>query len=181
MRNNMHLLLLVFISGLLLLSSCKSRKERFETITTRIQYDVPITGQDPQLDWWVNNIEGSRREPFVKRIMEGTESGEFKAFDYFHEPLTPEQVKAIGSDTVYMTLIRETPPYEEYDTMVVYTTDYRDIVKIRFLEEWIWDPTTLDFEKKVIGIAPLAAQKVGDEVYNRFLFWIFPGGNAPVF
>lgn len=181
MRTIVYGPLLLFLVGLLILSSCTSKKERFEVITTRIQYDVPITGQDPDLDWWINNIEGSRREPFVKRIMEGAESGEFKAFDYFYAPLTPEQVKAINSDTAYMTLVREIPPYEQYDTMVVYTTDYRDIVKMRFLEEWTWDPASLEFQKKVIGIAPLAAQKVGDEVYNRFLFWIFPGGSAPVF
>lgn len=163
----------------IIIQGCGDKKEKYQLVTSLIQYDVPVKGDDPQLDWWVNNIEGSRREPFVQRIMDAAGSGEFRVYDYFNNQLSPEQIKAIGSDTVYRTLVREYPPYEEYDTMIVFTTDYRDIVKVRFLEEWTWDPGSLDLQKKIIGLAPLASQSMGNEIYNRFLFWIYLDENYP--
>ena len=171
----MKKVLFVFSASLIILISggCGDKKEKYEVVTSLIQYDVPLKSDDPQLDWWVNNIEGSRREPFIKRIMNAASSGQFRVYDYFNNQLTSEQINAIGSDTVYQTLVREFPPYEEYDTMLVFTTDYRDIMKVRFLEEWTWDPESLDLKKRIIGIAPLASQAMGNQTYNRFLFWIY--------
>ena len=65
-----------------------------EILAEKIQYDVPVVNNDPQLDWWINNIEGSKREPFLKRIMEAAEKGEVRVYDYFNHPLTPQQLPA---------------------------------------------------------------------------------------
>lgn len=162
------------------LAGCRSGKERFEVVASRIQYDVPIASADPQLDWWVNNLEGSRREPFVKRILEAAKSGEVKAYDYFNEPLTAEDVRNMASDTLIQTLVRNAPPYDSYDTMVINTMNYEDVVKIRFLEEWSWDPKTMEFRKTVVGICPLASISIGKESYNRPLFWIYLDDRYPL-
>ena len=154
-------------------AGCRNENSKYEIITTRIQYDVPIAAADPQLDWWVNNLEGSRREPFVRRLLDAARKGEVKAYDYFNEPLTLAEVNVIGNDTLIQTMVRTTPPYEPYDTMIIYTSGADDIVKIRFLEEWNWNPATLEFQKKVVGICPLAEIRVGQEVFNRPLFWIY--------
>lgn len=164
--------------GVVIVAGC-SRKEKTEVLATRIQYDVPVSSNDPQLDWWVNNLEGSRRDPFVKRLIEAAEKGEVQAYDYFNEPLTPEQVISLRQDTIFERLVREYPPYEEYDTMIIQKTDYRDVVKIRFLEEWKWDPDKLTVEKRVIGISPVAVKEFGGAVYNRPLFWIYTDKNYP--
>jgi hypothetical protein len=162
------------------ISACTGGSGKSEVLTSKIQYDVPVTNNDPQLDWWVNNIEGSRREPFLKRVMEAAEKGEVRVFDYFNSPLTPGQIMALGSDTVYQTLLRNTPPYEEYDTMIVNTVTYRDIVKIRFMEEWNWNPKSLEIDKKVLAIGPVLQKEIAGETFTQLLFWIslnekFPG------
>lgn len=162
------------------LISCIGGLGREEVLTNKIQYDVPINNNNPQLDWWVNNLEGSKRDPFVQRIMEAAESGEVKAFDYFSNPLSPEQVKSVGTDTIYQTLLRTYPPYEEYDTVIHKIVTYRDIVKIRFMEEWRWNPKSLEMEKKVVAIGPVIQRDYEGGSYSQLLYWIsvdkgFPG------
>ncbi len=161
-----------FVLTITMLTSCADRSSVDEILTTRIQYDVPVTNNDPQLDWWVNNIEGSRREPFLKRLMEAAQNGEVKVFDYFNNPMTAGQIRSAGTDTIYRTFLRDYPPYEEYDTMIVSSITYRDIVKIRFMEEWAWDKESLEIEKKVLAIGPVLHREVAGESFNQLLFWI---------
>lgn len=165
----------IYGSLLLLLFSvaCERSSEKRQIITEKIQYDVPIVSDDPRLDWWINNIEGSRREPFLKRIIEAAEKGEVMVYDYFGELLTPGEVVAQGSDTIYLSLVRDYPPYDEYDTMLVRSLSYREISKIRFLEEWTWDPTTFQVEKKVLGIGPVLVREMEGMLYNQLLFWVY--------
>jgi hypothetical protein len=175
----LYYIILITIT-LALASSCADSSGNDEILTSKIQYDVPVNNNDPQLDWWINNIEGSKREPFLKRIMEAAGKGEVKAFDYFNNPLTPAQVQSIGTDTIYQTLMRTYPPYEEYDTMIVSSITYRDIVKVRFLEEWKWDPVTLEMKKTVMAIGPVTRKEIAGETFSQLLFWIalnerFPG------
>jgi hypothetical protein len=144
-----------------------------EVLTGKIQYDVPVNNNDPQLDWWINNIEGSKREPFLQRIIEGAQKGDVRVFDYFNNALSPSQVMAIGSDTIYQTLLRSTPPYDEYDTLIIRSITYRDIIKIRFLEEWNWNPETLEIDKKVLAIGPVIQKEIAGESFNQLLFWIY--------
>jgi len=158
---------------LLLVAACERSDGNRQVVAEKIQYDVPVVSEDPRLDWWINNIEGSKREPFLKRIMEAAEKGEIRAYDYFGEPLTPEEVVAQGSDTIYLTLTRSYEPYEEYDTILVRSVSYRDISKIRFLEEWSWDPKTLQIEKKVVGLGPVLMREMEGLLYNQLLFWVY--------
>jgi hypothetical protein len=157
---------------LIVLSACSGKDSKNEVLTSRIQYDVPVVNNDPQLDWWINNIEGSKREPFLKRIMEAAAKGDVKVFDYFSNPLTSSQVLAIGTDTIFQTLLRTYPPYEEYDTMIVKSVSYRDIVRIRFMEEWNWNPESLEMEKKVLAVGPVIQKEFAGESFSQLLFWI---------
>jgi hypothetical protein len=159
--------------------SCTDKSSEDDILATKIQYDVPVNNNDPQLDWWINNLEGSRRDPFLKRIMEAAEKGEVSVFDYFGQPLSPAQIASAANDTSYLALLRDSPPYEEYDTMVVTTITYRDISKIRFLEEWKWDPKSLEMEKKVMAIGPVVQKEAAGGTYNQLLFWIYFDGQHP--
>jgi hypothetical protein len=163
----------------LILISCNHHEKEMTSLATRIQYDVPIFNNDPQLDWWVNNLEGSKRDPFVKRIMDAVEKGEVKAYDYYNKPMTPSQVVSSMTDTIYQTLLRNRPPYEEYDTMVIQTIDFKDIRKIRFLEEWQWDPEKLIMNKRVLGFGPVVQKEIGGESFTQLLFWIYLDENYP--
>jgi len=165
--------LFISIVFLIALTACSGNSHKQQILTEKIQYDVPVISSDPQLDWWINNIEGSRREPFLKRIMEASERGEVRVYDYFNQQLTSLQVQAQCIDTIYRTLLREYPPYEEYDTMTIDAISYRDITKIRFMEEWSWNPGSLQMDKKVIAIGPVIQKEIAGESFNQLLFWIY--------
>jgi len=166
------MLSLVLLAGVFL-SACEQESVEKNYITERIQYDVKIKGDDPEADWWIDNIVGPDREKFVKHLIEKAQNGEIKAYDYFNNPLTPEQVNQIGVDTLVQTLRRTVEPYDEYDTMIITKLDFGKIAKIRFLEEWAMDESTLEVQKKVLGISPIVMVKVGEQEFNMPLFWVY--------
>ncbi len=155
-------------------AGCRQHHEPV-VVTKRIQYDVPIKNPDPEYDWWIQNLTGPRREQIVDLILDGAKSGKYKAYDYFFEPLSAKQVAGILSDTVVRKLRKETPPYELYDTTIITTIHPKDILRLRFLEEWRTDPSSLKFEKIIMGVAPIARRidQFGNERWQP-LFWIIP-------
>lgn len=171
---------ILFFIAVMTISCSTNKLARHEVLTNKIQYDVPVNNNDPQIDWWINNIEGSKREPFLKRIMEAAENGDVRVYDYFSEPMTPDQVKYSGTDTVYQTLLRAVPPYEEYDTMIVNSISYHDITKIRFMEEWTWDPKSLEMDKKIVAIGPVIEKEIAGARFNQLLFWVSLDDGFPV-
>jgi hypothetical protein len=175
-------LISLILIAVVFLIGCEQKEVEKNYLTERIQYDVKIKGDDPEADWWVDNIVGPDREKFVRQIIEKARRGEVTAYDYFNNPLTPKQVQKIGVDTLAQTLRRTVEPYDEYDTMIVTKLDYGQVTKIRFLEEWVWDENTLEISKKVLGISPVVMVRVGEQEYNMPLFWVymderFPEGN----
>jgi hypothetical protein len=174
------LLSFIFIFLIYSLFSCNDKSSGNEILTSKIQYDVPVNNNDPQLDWWINNIEGSKREPFLDRIMKAVNQGDVKVYDYFDKSLTPGEVRSMWTDTIYRILMRTFPPYDEYDTMIVHTISYRDIVKIRFLEEWRWSPSDLEIEKEILAFGPVIEREIAGERFNELLFWIYMDEHEPV-
>jgi len=167
-----NILPLVVVLFLITLAACDGLSRKQQALTEKIQYDVPVVSDNPQLDWWINNIEGSKREPFLKRMMEAADKGEVRVYDYFNNALTPAQIPAIINDTIFTTLLRDYSPYEEYDTMLIESISYRDIVKIRFMEEWSWNPGSLEMKKKILALGPVVQKKIAGENFNQLLFWI---------
>lgn len=149
------------------------QKDTKNKVAERIQYDVSIKNTDPEAAWWVDNIIGPERERLVKSILSKAFNGEIQVYDYFNEPIDPADVKDIAVDTIYKTLLRTSPPYDEYDTMVVIKLTHEDITKIRFLEEWTFDEGTLEIQKRIIGIAPVKVVKMRGNEYTMPLFWIY--------
>ena len=165
--------------ALLLAYSCKSDKsgsdKNKKLLTERIQYDVIIKTPDPAFDWWVQNIEGSKRESFVKTFLDLAGSGKVKVYDYFNEPLTPEQVKAMRSKTDTVRIIDEENSNSIRDTIVKDELNIQEVTKVRFLEEWYFDEKKLGFDKKVVGVM-LMRENYGDSLELRGyspLFWIY--------
>lgn len=162
------LLAIVFISSLF---SCMQQKK--EIVTERIQYDVNIKSPDPDYDWWIQNLPGPQREKLVENIMNGALDGTFQAYDYFNNPISSADVASILSDTTVIRLTQVEPPYESYDSTIIYNILMDDILRIRFLEEWWMNPEDLSFEKKIVGIAPVARRVVMDMERWQPLFWIY--------
>jgi hypothetical protein len=162
----------LFLTLVIFVTSCQQDKK--DIITEKIQYDVNIKSPNPDYDWWIQNLPGPQRDQLVDMILGGAQSGKFQTYDYFNKPMSAFEVSKILSDTSVLTLMGKEPPYEYYDTAIVYTIQREDILKIRFLEEWSIDPDNLKIEKKILGIAPVARRidPMGIERWQP-LFWIY--------
>lgn len=169
----MKSIFIVFLSFILFVQlGCKNDKN--EIITKKIQYDVNIKSPDPEYDWWIQNIVGPDRDKLVSLIIEGAKAGKWQAYDYFNDSIDKYEVRRILSDSVIISMIRNVPPYEQFDTIIVNNIPLKDIKKIRFMEEWSINPDNLAFSKKIVGIAPVAS-KLDFNGIERWqpLFWIY--------
>lgn len=170
------------------LLSCGNSNEKNDyknetQLTERIQYDVLIKSPDPDYDWWAQNIEGSKRETFVKTIYDLAESGKVKAYsgDYLYTLLTPDEVKATKTITQTKNILDPDDPSKSHDTTLTQELDMHTITKVRFLEEWYLDEKKLSFDKKVCGVM-LLRENYGDSLELRGytpLFWIFFDDSYP--
>jgi hypothetical protein len=172
-----HLFPLVFlfaiIPALLIFSGCRSKPE--EIITKRIQYDVNIKSPNPNYDWWIQNLVGPQREKLVEAILQGAATGKFKAYDYFYQPLSKQAVARILADTIAVKVRETMPPYALKDTLIIRHIGIKQVLRIRFLEEWRINPKTMQFTKTIKGIAPVARRiDAKGNVQWQPLFWIFP-------
>lgn len=158
------------------LSSCQSQHEK--VVTKRIQYDVNIKSPNPNYDWWIQNISGPQREAFVRMILKGALDGKYQAYDYFYKRISKQNVAQILFDTVHKEIRENHPPYSLRDTLIVNRITWKNIDRLRFMEEWSINPENLSFTKKVVGIAPVArTSDASGNVRWQPLFWIFPNKN----
>lgn len=158
-------------------TSCSPKTEK-TVISKKIQYDVNIKNTNSNYDPWIENISQRDRIFFVKSLLDAAYEGKIKAYDYFNKPLNLDKLKSMGVDSIYKTLTRTYPPYEEFDTLIINRINIEDINKIRFLEEWLMNENNFIFEKKVIGIAPVIDKydTDGNLLGKQPLFWIYPNG-----
>ena len=167
-----YIIFSVFLATVILLTSCKNQNQ--EVVTKKIQYDVNIVSPDPSYDWWIQNIVGPDRDKLVEHIIKGAKQGKWQAYDYFNSPISAGEVRSIMSDTMIVTLVNDEPPYDYFDSTVVYNILMRDIQKLRFLEEWTMNPQTLQINKRIYGIAPIAKRYDYNGIERwQPLFWIY--------
>jgi hypothetical protein len=172
---------IVFISFLLavtlLAPSCNNNAEKGkDLVTKRIQYDVSIRNTDSEMDWWVQNIEGSEREKLVRDIFQQVSGGKVKAYDFLTcKPFTADEIRNMMKRVDTISVERSTPPYDMVDTVIVTEIRLGDITKLRFLEEWSMNEKTLAFTKKIAGICPLQERLTDSGELRGYkpLFWVF--------
>jgi hypothetical protein len=184
----MKKILFVFfvLSFLFLGFSCKnnSDKDAKTIITERIQYPVFIKSPYPEeTDWWVENLEGVKREKFVNLLLDAAFEGKVKVYDYLDNTLLSKaQVENIACKTDTIKVLRANPPYDEVDTVIVQKLDRKDIHRVTFMEEWNFDENNFTMEKKVVGIAPAETVYGDSAVVKGYkpLFWIYLDKNYPL-
>ena len=153
--------------------SCSNDKG--ELLTERIQYDVSIKSPEVDLAWFVQNLEGLKREKLIHAVMDAARSGKFKVYDVMsNKPLTTDEILAVGTRTNMLTLQRPYEPYENYDTIIKHELQLSDVSRMRFLEEWYMNEKNGFVTKKVIAICPLVASytETGELRGYQPLFWI---------
>jgi hypothetical protein len=166
-----------------LIPSCHNVENNGNNVVTkRIQYDVPIRNTEPDMDWWVQNIEGSNREKLLKDIIQQVTKGEVKAYDFLTgKPFTTEEIKSMMKRVDSISVERSTPPYDLVDTVLITEIRLSDIAKLRFLEEWSMNEKTLSFTKKVAGICPMVERFTDSGELRGYkpLFWVFFDNKYP--
>ncbi|MEI6694840.1 MAG: hypothetical protein WCO13_02125 [Bacteroidota bacterium] len=156
-------------------TNSKSDTSRNFIITKKIQYDVFIKSIDKGKDWWVENIETTDREKFLKCILDVASKGKLKVYDFFMNPLDKNKFAALIHRTDTVVMQRLTEPFDNYDTVVKFDFDQKSILKMRFIEEWSLNIQTFKFYKKVLAICPLV-EGLDDKGNVRGytpLFWIY--------
>ena len=156
-----------------LVVSCSNGKG--ELLSERIQYDVTIKTPEVDLAWFVQNLEGPKREKLIDALLETARSGKFKIYDVMTNKLmTNQEVLEVGTRTNLLILQRPYEPYEDYDTIVKRELQLSDISRMRFLEEWYMNEKNGFITKKVIAICPLLESytETGELRGYQPLFWI---------
>jgi hypothetical protein len=174
--NKLLIFVLIFSFSIFMPSCNKGGDAGKNVVTKRIQYDVLIHNSDTEMDWWVQNIEGSNREKLVRDIMAQVTNGEVKAYDFLTcKPFTASEIKSMMKRIDTISVERSTPPYDLVDTVLVTEIRLSDITKLRFLEEWSMNEKTLAFTKKITGICPLAERLTDSGELRGYkpLFWVF--------
>ncbi|MEI6576953.1 MAG: hypothetical protein WCO63_12325 [Bacteroidota bacterium] len=174
-------ILYLFFGLSTILFSCKNEASKNKVITERIQYDVLIKSPGPDYDWWVQNLEGPARENLVRTIIQAAYNGKVKAYDPEHKLLTPAEVKAIGNRTDTVSGTSPNPPYNDTVMIMQQHLDLNNINRIRYLEEWTMDETTLKIEKKILGIAVIQDNYDEKGAFRGLqpLFWVYFDENYP--
>lgn len=163
----------VIVTILLFISGCQPGAE--DRITEKIVYDVQIKNTDANADWWQNNLPGPARDELVKKLMDGAKSGKVAVCDENGELISPEEAANIGIEITTMSFQRPEPPYDYFDTIVRSEIDYRDITRIRFMEEWYYDDRHNLIDKYVVAMAPVVENYGPDGKFRGYeaLFWVF--------
>ena len=171
MRNYLLLILVLLLSF-----SC-TRKQNDVPVTEKIQYDVSIKSGNPDIDWWIDNIEGSYRDKLVSMLLTNALNGEIDVYDYFtNNKLTDNESAYIRGRTDTILLQSPDPPYNDTTMIVEQKLEYNDITRVRFLEEWSYDGNDVrTMEKNIIAIAPLLENYDENGNFRGYqpLFWIY--------
>ena len=168
-----YISILVVLGSILFMSGCRSRSGGL--ITEKIVYDVSIRNTDASSDWWRDNLPGPAREHLVEWLMDGVKTGVLTPCEEDGMPMEGEDVENIGTELLHATFQRPDPPYESYDTTIRSELNYRDITRIRFMEQWYYDRQNTLIEKKVVAMAPVVENYGPDGKFRGYeaLFWVF--------
>ncbi|MBP7496840.1 MAG: hypothetical protein KA792_04165 [Bacteroidales bacterium] len=150
-------------------------------LTERIQYDMYIRNPEQDANWWINNLEGMKREALVNGLINLAYSGQVNVYDEENRLLTNEQVLAIGNEPTLLKTQTPNPPYNDTIILVENQLNRQLITKLRFLEEWYIDQQTLQIAKKVVGLSPLIEEYFEDNTFKGFktLFNIYYDDKYP--
>ena len=169
--------MLLFLVLTSVLVSCKRNSNPAQNrVTQRILYDVAIINKDQDFDWWVQNIEGAKREELISDIFSAIVTGKVTAYDYItHKPMAKDEINSLLKHTDTISFESPQPPYEIKDSIIITELNKKDIEKLRFMEEWYMDKNTLVFDKKVVGICPMIAKYGNNSEFRGYmpLFWVF--------
>ncbi len=162
-------LILIFAPLLMLLSACTTKQE-FKTLSNLIEYDTRIKTPDPQLDWWIMNLEGPKREEFINTLIEHIEKGILTSYDQEMKKINFAELREKlvyydtltfleeGTDSLTKTLVKH--QLEDFNTLF-------------FRESWTYNPESMLIQKDIHAYG-LGETNTNSLVLNNPLFWVIP-------
>lgn len=172
MKKYLGLIIFFFI-----LVGCKKHSIENKLITEKIQYDVLINNSEPDMDWWIQNIEGPKRDKFVNLIFSAIKDNKLNIYNLNSESTSLENVfsSLFAFDTIQLQ--KNGKKEQTIDTVFITSVfNQEKINQIRFREKWFFDEKTLQIEKKVDSYCPeMSFENL--EKGNKLifpLFWIIP-------
>jgi len=161
-------------------------------VTDKIMYDVPIVNEiiadrsKECPDWFWENLPTPDADIFLKTLLEDAASGKLKTYyyemtgDYESFDVIPQSdLKAYMDDVMTYTFeIVDTTVKRYNPEKVDIKLDYKNVKKLRFLEEWF--VANGKFYKQVIAIAPyFVIEYPGMETINAVYFWVLIDDEKP--
>ncbi len=172
MKKLYGIIVLIFI-----VIACKTNHSKDnKLITEKIQYDVLINNTEPDMDWWIQNIEGPKRDKFINLIFEAIKDNKLNIYNLNGESTNLESVLShlFAFDTIQLQ--KNGKKGQMIDTIFITNSfNQEKINQIRFREKWSFNENTLQIEKKVDAFCPVM-QVENPEKDNKLtfpLFWIF--------
>jgi hypothetical protein len=183
--------ILFFTMGTLLLAfaGCNPKggetKTNHQLLSKNIEYDVTINnykfmklwGGEVSADlWFRDNLEGSVRSGYMELLWKNALAGKLELYDMNDKKIDTTELKKILTitDSLQIEIGNKL-----VDTVIRKTIDPNETTKLRFREEWTYDPTTMVISKKVLAIAPILRttevyDNNGNETYckDKALFWV---------
>lgn len=106
-----------------------------------IIYDTFLINRDSTDTWGDECLAKFDRKALIEKIFENVYSGRITAYDYFTgEKLSPQQIRKMEKEGIFTR---------------------KDISKIQFSEQWIWDESLVQMRKELISMT------IAYEVYNE--------------
>ncbi len=140
-------------------------------ITSHIAYDVFIDNSQPIIKdsygekpaFYFSNIEQSLRSEIVNIIVDAGFEKRSPVYDFFMTPMPEKYLEYMKGDRGTVN-----------DTTQSSVLNRTDVVRIKFLEEWSLNTSTLKFTKRLISVSPyvLSYDEFGEFRGYRFLFWL---------
>ena len=97
-------------------------------------------------------------------------------YDDFRIKLTPAEVMAIWTETLYQSSTRPYPPYDSFDTVVVKRLDPGTVKRLKIKEYCFFDKYRSRMETRIVGICPVMERR--DQLSGELrgysdMFWVY--------
>jgi hypothetical protein len=157
----------------------KEKEEEIEydkIITERITYDAYIVNpfDYKQIENY-NSINKEARKKYINLLFDIATNEETQAYGYFFEPISATDIELMINVKDTISIMEIEPPYESYDTVVDVSIKAEDVSKIRFMERWSINTSTMQMKKEVIAVALLYSSYDEAGYFRGYvhMFWLF--------
>jgi len=154
-------------------------------ITDKIMYDVNIVNDiigdrsKNNPDWFWENLPTPESDDFIKALLQDAYSGKLQTYYYdmtgdyeSFDPISRTDLKSYMDEVLTYEIEIVDTTVKRYKTEIInIPLDYRNVKKLRFLEEWFLAEGK--FYKRIIAVAPyFVIEYPGLETINAVYFWI---------